>query len=268
MKLVLPKSNVVQTNADLKAIPTASISNFELKYVLDDVSGFQFLSIAEQGVHKPNDNNSNFGYWKADSENVLKSLSYLVHDNHVIETDEHEIIDVSILNYAHLIGKIDIYTLKNILEVHILPTWNSQDYTDKKTMTQYLVTPDSELDPGFNMGDYWSPTEVDANKTNLIEKNIDAAKARFKALRRFFRIQLLDDTFPEADAMDLYDTVKPMFDRWMDVGNTEVFDYFKSEGSHSGNGFSTRPYYSEQMKDAILSIIEHGLYTNPDLTVI
>lgn len=269
MKLIFPSDQIVNNIAELTAKPTATLSNFQLVYDTGTDTGYQYLTMAEQGVFRPDDATGNTGYWKADTANVIKEIAYLVQDSHVLGPNETEYDDPTTVIIAESVGKIDSYVVKDIFKNHTLPNWETLDFSDQKTLTSYFVAPFSE--ETFDMNNYWNEEEVSINQQILINKNIDAIKARYGCLKTMLRLKMVDDELAPADAKDLFMDMDPIFNLTASMGPrffSELVDYFRSQNDYLGNGFQEKTYFSNSLQDEILDIVEHGIYEKPDLFII
>lgn len=164
-------------------------------------------------------------------------------------------------NWNLLIGRIkdDYIRMRDFAKGKFLADWanldNSQKYSLLLRHVYPVNTPDQEIYSIISEEDFLS------GWIDLAKKSKECRDNRWETARRKISFYL-----NESESLDMYNTTKNYSLEYKDANIPNLICWIKNSSVPSlgidftNNGFQQKSYYSSQLKDILVDIIEKGIY--------
>jgi hypothetical protein len=276
MKLVIKNEYFLEDTAELTAIPSGSIQNHTQKWINSSFQGFQYLTITQQGVYRPNDIVGEKGYWKSDSQYVFEKSILIVDENYdIVSNNCTDITTPMYVNYAFELELIDYLLARDMIKDHCIDNWDSYSFTDKKIITSYHLWPSDGGTSGHYNGtnglwhekiinEYWTDDERRYILAKMIVKTREAKEERLKSLLIEIGMMHHDLNISLYEVGEFYKRISTLLQTWkMICETTRIYDWIEGTGIYEEEeniGYPDEPFYSEKIKNVAIKILKDGDY--------
>lgn len=151
------------------------------------------------------------------------------------------------------VSQIDYIQFREYCKTYILPNWISLSIEEQKELVRHNIAPTNE-----DKLLHFTIEKQFENYVNLVDLEIKARKVRWSLAMKSAAFELLGDQLAQ---LQMYNDAKPFRDDYIEADLPFLLLWI-TDGAYpalgidfSANGFSTKSYYSETIKNKVVSIL-------------
>ena len=164
-----------------------------------------------------------------------------------------DVTTVSSLYEFFRVGQIDYIQFRRYCKEYILPMWSSLTDQEKKELVKHNIAPTAE-----DKLLYYTLEEQFTNYVTLVDLEIKARRVRWEVAMKTAAFELLDNQLAQ---LQIYNDAKIFRDDYIEADLPLLLLWLTDSNSlqlgvdFTSNGFSSKPYYSEDTKLKVLQIL-------------
>lgn len=180
------------------------------------------------------------------SLNLRKTDIRIELDSYVSLDSEDALLDISQIEGAYSYGLIDYNDLRKYLIINVLPNWENLSVVEKSQLKSYYIVPNDFT---------WDSSQSQIYEL-LVTNATNCRKSRIDKGRSYVSLHYINDV---QKSMNFFTDTQLLMNQYIEgkipalqsfINDIIILDY-----DYTTNGFSTKSYYSEELKTQLNYIL-------------